>query len=296
MSKLKDFSIFLQSGSKYMPSTNLSTHNRLPAGVYNANMDRDGNVFLVESSLNSDKLIDLPSTEFEQLIGEMEFFLKPETKWKFKEMGFLYKRSALLHGLPGTGKTCMVARVANKVVENGGIVLMNPDPRMLSGAFHILNTIQPDVNTLVVFEEFNETLEDFEEILLSILDGEVQKDNIMYLATTNFIDQIPARILRPGRFSSVIEVKYPDIKARLAYLNTKLNDLKKINELANVTEGFSIDEVKELVLSTECLQQDVKYVIDRIKFTKGIVKELPASSLDKRMKQQVQLNNMIKNG
>lgn len=289
----KSFDSFVQNGNNFTASLNVETHNRLPAGFYKIEQDRNYNIFLSQFELKADALVDIPSKEFEQVVGEMEFFLQPSTKNSFKELGFLYKRSALLHGLPGTGKTCIVNRISQKVISEGGIVLMNPSPHLLGPVFEMLEQICPNVTTLVVFEEFNETLEDNEEALLSILDGEVQKNNIMYLATTNFIEQIPSRILRPGRFSSVIEIKFPDTKARVSYLKSKLNDPSKIMTIADKTEGFSIDELKEVVLSTECLKQDLKYVVDRINFTKGIVKKLPKSSLEGKMKKQVQLHRMI---
>ena len=291
MTDTKNFNTYVQQGSDFVPRKDVAVSNKLTPGLYHVRQNEfTGEIFFSKTSHNHDNIVDIPSKEFTQVVSEMDLFLKPGTKEKFKEHGFLYKRSALLHGLPGTGKTCIVNRVAAEVIKGGGVVLFNPDIRLIQGAFEILEDVQPESMTLVIFEEVNEILNRYEEQLLSILDGEVQKNNVMYLATTNFLEEIPARICRPGRFSSIIEVGFPDAAARAVYLGTKLKDKAKIAAIVEVTDGFSIDEVKETVLATECLNQTLFAVIDRIKVTKGMAATLPESTKrgkkDKMSKQQ----------
>lgn len=287
MAETKNSNMYIKSGSNFSPAKDVEVSDRLIPGLYKLKQNPNtGELYFQKTKHNCDNIVDIPSKEYKQVVDEMDLFLEGSTKVKFKEHGFLYKRSALLHGAAGGGKTSIVNRVASKVIQGGGIVLFNPDIRLIEDAFAILNDVQPETMTLVIFEEVNETLARFEEELLSILDGEVQKDNVMYLATTNFLEEIPARICRPGRFSSIIEVKFPDIKARTVYLQTKLKDADKIDSIATATDGFSIDEVKETVLATECLNQTLKNVVERIKFTKGLAKDLPESTTRGNKKKQ----------
>lgn len=172
-----------------------------------------------------------------------------------------------------TGKTCIVNRVATDVVKNGGIVIFNPNPGELKEAFNILDDLQPEVTTMVIFEELDKMLQRYEGELLNLLDGEVQKNNVVYLATTNFIDQIPARIRRPGRFSTSVEVDYPTHQARVIYLDTKLKNTEEANQWAELTEGFSVDELKELVLSVKCLGYSPEVVIPRIRSGRAVLTE-----------------------
>ena len=259
----------------YIASLSKEVTTKLPSGVYTANYIPDLDKFYFETlDLGHDELLELPSKEFQTVATQIDKFLSPETKEVFKEYGFLYKRSILMHGLPGTGKTCLIDRVANKVINDGGIVIFNPHPAILDKTYRVLNNIEPDTNVLVIFEELDELLKHYEEDLLNILDGEVQRENVIYLATTNYIDEIPARIMRPGRFSSVVEVKYPDANARRFYLKHKLgkNTTKKeIDEIVKKTKGFSIDEVKETVLSNKCLDIELDVIIDRINETKELI-------------------------
>lgn len=269
--------VFVNVGNDYHVNPTATIHNTLPVGAYEFGFDpRSGRQWFTKIDLASDTLVDIPSREFEQVVGEMNFFLKPSTRKAFSDHGFIYKRSALLYGLPGTGKTCIVQRVAQEVIRSGGIVLFNTAPQLLALAYKTLDDIQPDVLTMVIFEEFDELIEGGDETrLLSLLDGEVQKRNVMYLMTTNFIDKVPSRILRPGRISSMVEVKFPDANARLHYLNLKVVDKAEhdLVKWVEVTEGFSIDELKETVLAVCCLGQTLTEVVDRINSNKGYIQK-----------------------
>lgn len=243
---------------------------KLPPGVYELQFEVLANkLYYTKITTNHDALIKLPTEEFDLIVKQTETFLKPETKALFKEYKYIYKRSTLLYGLPGTGKTCLVNQIAQYVQDSGGVVLFNPDPNFLDTALSQLQDIQPESTILVIFEELDKLIGRHEGILLNILDGEIQKENVMYVATTNFIDAIPNRIKRPGRFPTVIEVKYPTKSVREYYLKNKLKDLNEINQIAELTDGFSIDELKEVVLSVKCLSMDLNKTIFRIREAKN---------------------------
>lgn len=209
-------------------------------------------------------------------MNEMNHFLKPETKQSYVDHGFLYKRSIFLHGAPGTGKIVIVNRVCESVVKTGGIILFNAEAEITEMALNQLAESQPDVLTLVIFEEFDETLSNKhrESQVLKMLDGQVQKNNAIYLATTNFLEKIPARVLRPGRFSRLIEVGFPSLEARTKYISLVSKDSSIVAELAEKTEGFSVDELKECVLSISCLGYSIDETVDRVTATKEIAATL----------------------
>jgi SpoVK/Ycf46/Vps4 family AAA+-type ATPase len=248
--------------------------NRIPAGAYRLKVNREGIIFYTPSKLEYDNLVDLPSQEYESVIGEMNQFLKSETKKSYIDHGFIYKRSIFLHGAPGTGKSCIVNRVCEQVVKMGGIIIFNDTAGVTMMALEQLKTSTPDVLTLVIFEEFDEVIQHDEENLLRLLDGQVQKNNAIYLATTNFLDKIPKRMLRPGRFSRVVEVLPPSTLARLKYIETVSKNKSIITELGEKTEGFTIDELKEAVLSINCLGYKIDEAVHRIKQTTEVTSRL----------------------
>lgn len=268
---MSNFGSFNQFNDRFVGNMLRKELPRLPAGSYTLDYNQNtGELYFDKMEPNFDSIIDLPSPEYDMVMREVDMFLKAETRQAFKDYGFLYKFNIMLHGTHGTGKTVIVNRVGQKVVEGGGIIIFNPHPKLLEMAFKILEDVQPELNTMVIFEEFDETLGRFEEELLSILDGEIQKKNVMFLATTNHFDKIPARLLRPGRFARVMEVKYPNAEARKVYLTAKLKpqDAAEIPGWVKATDGLSIDELKETVLSVKCLGNNLTDTVERIKKVK----------------------------
>lgn len=277
-----------QEGTHY-GHRNQKSNRKLSSGVYTVEFDRSqGCFYFNEVETSYDQLVELPSPEYELLVSEVKMFLKPETKEVFKKFGYLYKRSALLHGKPGTGKTCIINRISEEVVKAGGIVLFNPNPEFLKGAFEMLDSTQSEDMIMVIFEEFDELIKEYEGSLLSLLDGEVQKKNVMYVATTNYFDKLPKRMIRPGRFSNVIEVGFPNEVARRAYLATKPVTQNDIDQISSVTDGFSIDELKEVVLGTKCLGYTLGDVTNRIRASRSSVKDNLLEDNIKDMKKVLQ--------
>jgi hypothetical protein len=270
---MADFVNFNQSNDTYIANVARKELPVLPPGSYTLDFNtRTEELYFKRFDPNYDAIIDLPSPEYDAVMQEVDMFLSPESKERFADYGYLYKRSFLLYGTHGTGKTCIVNRVGQKVVENDGVILFNPHPKLLAMAFKVLEDIQPNRNTMVIFEEFEVLLARFEEDLLSILDGEVQKKNVMFLATTNHFDKVPARLKRPGRFPTILEVKYPNAEARRAYLTRKLkvSDASEIPGWVEATEGLSIDELKETVQSVKCLLKPLDETVACIRQTKQV--------------------------
>lgn len=250
----------------------------LPSGTYRLGFNEmTGQVVFVKMTTNYDKLLNLPDAAYDRVIKEMEQFLLPETKSLFAQYDYIYKRNTLLYGPPGTGKTCIVNRVAEHVAKSDGIVLFNPHPKLLAMAFEFLDEIQPDTITMVIFEEMDELIDSMgEKDFLNMLDGETQKDNVIFVATTNYIEKINPRIYRPGRFASVIEVGFPSYEARRFYLQTKMPTENPVvlTDWAEDTNGLSIDELKETVLAVKCLNQLLPEVVLKIKNLKAVISRM----------------------
>lgn len=273
MFKNKAWSSFTRHGNKLLANGDPGeVFNKLTPGMYTPHYDQQRNMFwFQEANAMSDEILELPSPEYSQITKELKLFLEPTTKLLFEKFGYLYKRSALLHGEPGTGKTIIVQRVMRDVVALGGIVIYVDDPRLLEIAYKVLDDITPGLLTMVVFEEFDRMAGRYEATLLSLLDGEIQKENVIYMATTNYIDKIPMRLRLPGRFSSVIEIKYPTSAARKYYFNYKLEDVALAKDLAAQSKGLSVDEMKEVIQAHIILKQDLGVVLNRLKTSRDFV-------------------------
>jgi SpoVK/Ycf46/Vps4 family AAA+-type ATPase len=257
-------------------------YSKIPAGHYKFQYDQErDSVYFKNIDFNVDKIVDLPTKEFQKLTEEFETFLKSETKKLYKDYGFVYKRSTLVYGVPGTGKSVLTSRIAREVVERGGVVLYDPNIYFLDRAVKAINDMDPSQTVLVVLEEIDSVISmdpRAEPYLLKLLDGQAQLNNIIYLATTNYLEKVPVRLLRPGRMSSVIEITFPDRDCRAFYLNTLFPnlDVKLKTKIIEYSDNFSVDELKEMVLCVTCLGQTPEYIRDKI----GKIKNLEVDKKD----------------
>ena len=83
----------------------------------------------------------------------------------------------------------------------------------------------------------------------------------------NYISKIPARIKnRPSRFAKIIEINKPTPEQRESFLKQKLHesDMDKLAALVQSSDGFVIDQVKDLIISVCCFGQDVAESVRKI--------------------------------
>ena len=94
-----------------------------------------------------------------------------------------------------------------------------------------------------------------------LLDGNLQVDKVVNLASTNYPERLDRRIIaRPRRFDRLIKIESPDATLREAYFAKKLPDLSRA-ELARWVElssGLPFASLTELVISVECLGHDLE--------------------------------------
>jgi SpoVK/Ycf46/Vps4 family AAA+-type ATPase len=107
-------------------------------------------------------------------------------------------------------------------------------------------------------------------MILNLLDGIKQIDNVVYIATTNHPEKLEDRITnRPSRFDRRYEVELPNEEVRKAYIQNKLSeeDLKGIdlNSWIKESEGFSLAHMRELVISVITMDNSFEDTIARLK-------------------------------
>lgn len=261
----------------------------LPRGSYKIENINNVNT-LVPHNILTDNLIRFPDSKSDEVIAEIEKFWK--LKLKFKEYGFSHKRGFLLWGPQGSGKTCTIAIIIEKTIKRGGLVVLAHHPSPLSDMLLKIRMVEPDRQIVVIWEDIDAVIDQFgESRILAILDGELQIDNVVFVATTNYPEKLDARIVnRPSRFDRVVKIGLPSDIARKMYLENKLkstimrykDDNGKIKEVDLVKEskGLSFAHLKELVVSIYCLEMDLNEVLKRLKVMKILPKSGNDSGLD----------------
>lgn len=253
---------YLVRGDTFTLTGDITTTKKIEPGIYKVDKHM-GNIIFTKHGVMSDEILELPNPVYQKVLSEASQFWTNEMKNKFSRYNLVYKRGILLYGTPGTGKTCIIMKVMEKIVNLGGIVLLDPNPILISEAVKGIRDVEGDNKpVLVVFEELEDVLGYAEQQLLQLLDGEEQVDNIVYVAATNYIDDIPPRIKnRPSRFATVLEVGPPPAEARRNYIESKLHadDVDKVNvdDWVEQTEGLTIDHLKDIVVSVLCFDHSI---------------------------------------
>jgi len=266
---------YAYNGPGFVPVS--KTVPKLEAGVYAISGINNQWTF-VPHKLVSDQLLRLPDSKSEYVIQEIERFWG--LKKAFKEFGYTHKRGFLLWGPPGSGKTATVTMVVKNMVSRNGLVfLADTNPGIVAQMLRRFRQVEPNRPALVILEDIDAYVREHgESAVLSILDGENSIDNVVYIATTNYPENLDPRVInRPSRFDLIMFIDMPNADARYLYLksrDTKLTE-EEVKRWVKETDGFSIAHLKELIVGV-CLFG--KPMEEEVKRLKTMMKRPPSST------------------
>ena len=239
------------------------TEEVLPSGFYKPVWDRyNGKYFFSSKEVITPKLYVLPNDIQMNILDDIKRFWKSEKR--YRQFGQVYKRNILLYSLPGNGKTSLINIICKTLIEDyDGIVICidNIDElNAYSPCMDRLRDIEPNRKIITLIEDFERLAKDdyYAAMLLQLLDGNGQFDNVVTIATTNYPQILEKRFTcRPSRFNLVIEYKKPNAEVRKAYITNKLSDggidvkdekvQKDIERYVEKTEGYTFDFLKEVI-------------------------------------------------
>jgi hypothetical protein len=235
------------------------TVDRLPAGAYICTMDEGGMCVFEQRELEVDDLIDFPGSLAAQVLEEIERF------WtlgdRFRHYGFLHRRGYLLHGKQGSGKSSLLHLVIARAVAKGHVAFFCESPGAFAQCVSQFRCMDPDRPMLCMFEDIDAIIRHYGDgVLLQWLDGHLQVNKAVSLATTNYPERLDRRITaRPRRFDRVLCIDAPDDALRDAYFARKLPDLSaaKRKRWVKLSESLSFAALAELIISVCCLDKDL---------------------------------------
>jgi ATP-dependent Zn protease len=163
-----------------------------------------------------------------KLIEDITIFLSSEEE--YNTYGIPYKKTFLLTGPPGMGKTSLIKAVCHKFNIDLSIlsVSKNFDNSALMNAIKNLED-----NTVLLIEDIDSLFDkrsgtqDNPSItfsnLINILDGVLYRHATIIFLTTNHPEKLDHALLRIGRIDSIIQINYPS-KINIEHL---FNDMLK---------------------------------------------------------------------
>lgn len=162
--------------------------SELPSAVYEVS-EFMGRSFYKPIDANNDKPIEVGNIPG-MLCDEIRtFFSKRDL---FKKFGFAHKRGFLLYGPPGTGKSCLLRLIQDKFIkEFRGVVFIWDGSMGISSMVENFRKFEKDRPVMVVCEDIDNCIGEFEEEMLEFLDGQKALDNFVMVSTTNFLENIP---------------------------------------------------------------------------------------------------------
>lgn len=226
----------------------------------------------------------LPKKQKAEIIGDMEKFLRPETRSRYLKLGINHKRVYLLEGIPGSGKTSLITALASKFNFNIAIVSFTPkmtDMDLLRLLRSISTTDEDDnlQDTLSTEKKKKTSLLVFEDIdcifrerkshdenkngitfsgLLNALDGITSNENMVCFITTNYKSHLDSALLRPGRVDYIMRFDY----STKEQIQDMFRDFTGCDEKEKLRDFYTACSELKIKISTSLLQQYLMKYMD----------------------------------
>jgi SpoVK/Ycf46/Vps4 family AAA+-type ATPase len=238
----------------------------LPSGVFLPVSPYGGPPYLKRIMFNTDSLLDLPDDPSSEILDHVEDFWSKEQA--FRDLRVTYKRGIILYGPPGSGKSATIYRLASMLVQYNAVMIMAKSAGHAQLGIELVKALEPKRKIVVILEDIDGMIRHGgDEELTHLLDGGTDVDSVLFLATTNYPERIPPRILnRPSRFDVRIRISMPSAPARRAYINhlVSSNLLVDIDEMVDATAGLSIASIKEVIILTQIFGDSITDAIAKL--------------------------------
>ena len=254
------------NGKIFLPTS--KTLPELIPAYYEAGIAEGIGLYFEKLNVKTEGLLEFPDAVTGKITKEIETFWDREPI--FREYGITFKRGLLLFSAPGHGKTCTLQLVARNVIRRGGIVLKFTNPSIFILAYRKFREIQPDTPMVVLMEDSDSTLNMYSETeRLNILDGAEKLDKVVFLATTNYPEELGDRIInRPSRFDRKYKCELPNEESRKMYINFLIGDHNTnidVDKWAKDTNDFSLAHIKELFTAVVILGDEYEEILETLR-------------------------------
>jgi len=252
-----------QNGKVFFPCH--KTTKKLPSDVYNIIIS-NGQLAFVRDKFDTEDLIRFEDSLVNEIVKDIQNFWTKKSV--FEESSITFKRGILLTGPAGSGKTCTIKLLVEDIIKRGGIAI-NFDDNFVVGV-KTLREIQPETPLVVILEDIEVIMGGLRKsYILNVLDGITRIEGVVYVATTNYPEELEGRIInRPSRFDRRYIINTPSEGARYQYIEFLRKKIKKevdVTKWVNDTKDLSVSHIKELFVSVYLLDSDYDQTLKELR-------------------------------
>lgn len=201
-----------------------------------------------------------------------------------KEKGVSIPKGVILFGQPGNGKSLLIKEII-KCCDAPVFVFQGEQINIVEGVIETFKKAREAGHAIIVFDELDLLINKDRRVIRALqenLDGVESSDDILVLAATNSIREIPGPLLRHGRLEKLIEIPDPTgeealelLKKHLKEFNIKIPSDFDDEEVALALNGISCAGVKSVVndlvlrngfenITLEMIYNSIYNITDRI--------------------------------
>ncbi len=169
-----------------------------------------------------------------------------------KSIGTPIKRGILLYGTFGTGKTLLAYNTARVAVRSGFTFVYMKDVNSLSKGIEFAS--RHYLPAVLFCEDTEKAFEDPSKItqIQNTMDGIDSKSrDLIVVLTSNYVEQLPPGIMRPGRLDAIIALTAPDAEAGVRLVKLYAGDLldsdSDLKEIGRTVQDNIPAAIREIV-------------------------------------------------
>ena len=206
---------------------------------------------------------------------------------ELKDKGVSIPKGALLYGEPGNGKSLFLKEII-RCCEAPVFIFQGEQTNVVAGICETFKKAREAGHAVIVFDELDLLINKERRVVRALqenLDGVESDDDILVLAATNDIDDIPEALMRHGRLEKLIRVPYPTGEEALKLLKKHFAEFSlgfpkdfDDEEIALSLNGISCAGVKAVVndlvlrngfdnITSKMIDDSIFNITDRVKDT-----------------------------
>ena len=219
-----------------------------------------------------------------ELLAVMDWFKRSK---ELKEKGVSIPKGVLLFGEPGNGKSLFIKEII-RCIDAPVFVFQGEQGDVVSGIYETFEKARETGHAVIVFDELDLLINKERRVVRALqenLDGVESSDDILVLAATNYIREIPSPLMRCGRLEKLIKVPFPTGKEALALMKKHFKEFKvelpsdfDDEEIQLSLNGISCVAIKSIVndvvlrngfedITVDMIYNSIYNVTDRVKDT-----------------------------